>query len=161
MYCMYLNNVICWLMLCYTTLSFNFRFYSYYFSSVHFILVCSHIIWTCTFPFIYTLIGSLSDDPEFAHPGLWLLHFCWSDIWGEALILRGVQTYSFDLLILSIVLTLFFIPHFFYSFLYSLDPYLFYWFIRRIMLSLCKNYMLYCNDFIAFIVDLYNLFGSH
>ena len=48
-------------------------FSSLLFTVYHVIIVYTLFICTSTFPFSYTLIGSLSDDPEFARPD-WMFH---------------------------------------------------------------------------------------
>jgi len=63
--------------------------------------------------------------------------FCWSGIWRESHVLRGAQTYSFDLLILSIVLSLFFIPCFIYSILYIVWTILYSIWLNNVIM--CKN----------------------
>ena len=48
--------------------------YAFMFKSLHCILLCTHCLYARVLsPFSYTLIGSLSVDPEFARPD-WMLY---------------------------------------------------------------------------------------
>ena len=131
-----------------------------YCSSIHCLLfhtsivICIHVYARAHSLILHTH-WEFSDSPRFAHPGIWvflllnkyLRRSCVSEEFGVSFAwsIGFFSTVHVFLFILLIPL----IP-------YRLDSILFY-LIHRIMSSCVEIYMLYCSDFIAFIINWYNL----
>jgi len=152
--------VLCWLIFIVTySLLIAILFMLFFLSSTSsWSIVWSHDVCTYTIPsFLQTHWKFWLY--RFAYPGIWLLHFI-DQVFREKL--KHYEEPKFPLLDHPFLVSYrtFFYSFDFYWFSIAWTPYYFIWFIRRMMLSLCRNYMLYCSDFIAFIADLYNLFRS-
>ena len=135
-------------------------FYSYYFLIQYiFMVYYGMLTWYSYAPFLFLHTHGEFWLPEFAHPGIWVLHLlsrylrrsCASEEYGVCFarlpeyLVQFMSPFSFCWLSLI---------------LYYLDSIFILWIYYRIMLSLCRNYILHCSDFIVFIINLYNLFRS-
>ena len=132
-----------------TMLSFNFCLFH---CIIYWYYVGSHRIYACIILLFYTLIGSFW-LLKFAHPGICML-FCWSGIWSGSHALRRSQSffclilqfwYLFLLILINSVI------------LYILDSTFIPFRLFMEYFIMCRNYMSYCSDFNAYIVDWYSL----
>jgi len=144
-----------WMLFYQTMLSFNSCLFQciYWYCNVIYTLLC-----TCTF-------SHFTHHWEFLTPWsctsrFMIITFYWSGIWGGAHAFRGVRVlfaWSSNLGISSCLLSFLFI---FLWFSITRTLYLFYWFIRKIILSCIKIICHIVVIFNAFIVDWYNLLES-
>ena len=132
-----LTSIVHFTVMSYLLLSvlFIILFILYFHSSV---VICIHVLCTCTLPSFYTLIRLLSDDPEFAHPDIRcfvLLIRCW---WDRTL----CEEYRVFLCCLTVFLSLLY--SYFFLILYILDSVSIFSCIY--LLSCVDIYMCYCSN---------------